>query len=270
MKRKLFRKKQKSIAERKTETRRKTEVPYKAVGLGLLLWLFVTWLFFGSGIVRHIDIAEGQRVPSTITAEVDFECEDLRKTKLNSDQASDAVPPVFTIDPIPAQNASKVVGELFNRLQRLTTATSNEYQRIESSMGDLLIGSSVDAKNLISVFPSNQIASSKAALATNIVNIMAAGILSGEYSRTLFRDAPDRRLTITDSDSKTSTTVSQQDIYSTQRARHTICETLGDANQRELADRLLATLVIDNMTYDETATEALRNEANQRVEPVMQ
>ena len=72
MKPKLFRKKQKGIAERKTETHRATEVPYKAVGLGLLLWLFVTWLFFGSGIVRHIDIAEGQRVPSTIVSSVAF------------------------------------------------------------------------------------------------------------------------------------------------------------------------------------------------------
>ena len=125
MKLKLFKKKQKGIAERKTEVTRKNEVPYKTLALGMLLWLFVTWLFFGSGIVKHIDIGEGQRVPSTITAEVDFECEDLGKTALGRTKAGTAVPPVFTIDPVPAQNAVKMVEEIFARLQRLPRRPSN-------------------------------------------------------------------------------------------------------------------------------------------------
>jgi putative nucleotidyltransferase with HDIG domain len=267
---KLFRKKQKGIAERKTETHRKGEVPYKAVGLGLLLWLFVTWLFFGHGIARHIDIAEGQRVPSTIVASVDFECENLTETAFNRNKAAAAVPPVFTIDPVPQKHATEVIGKLFDRLLQLATATSNQYTAIENSMGDLLLGSSVDTKELIAQFPDKQAFSVKTALATNITNVMSAGILSDEYRRTLFRDAPDRKLTITEGNGKASTTVSQNNIYSTREACRAICGTLKNSGQRELAERLLGTLVTNNMAYDEAATETLRNEAMQRIEPIMQ
>jgi putative nucleotidyltransferase with HDIG domain len=267
---KLFRKKQKGMAERKTETERSSDVPYKAIALGMLLWLFVTWLFFGSGIIRHIDIAEGQRVPSTIVASVDFECENLTETAFNRTKAASAVPPVFTIDPAPAQRATEVVGKLFDRLQQFTIASSNQQQVIENSMGDLLLGSSVGTKELINLFPADSISSTKTALTTNIVNVMSAGILSGEYRRTLFRDAPDRKLTIKDGEGKSSKTVTQQNIYSTLRAQRAICEKLEDTKQRELAERLLAMLVVDNLAYDEAATVALRDAAIQLVEPVMQ
>ena len=85
MKIQLFKKKQKGIAERKTETKRKRNIPYKSVGLGLLLWLMVAWMFFGLGVVRHIDMAEGQQASSTIVAAVDFECENLTETALKTD-----------------------------------------------------------------------------------------------------------------------------------------------------------------------------------------
>ena len=272
MKLKLVRKKQKGIAERKTEDRRKKERPYKAVALGLLLWLLTTWIFFGSGIIaRHIGIADGQRLPTTIAAEVDFECEDLNQTTVRRNKAANAVPHVFTIDPAPEKRASKIVGELFGRLQKLADApTTEQYQTIENSMGDLLLGSSVGTQELIDCFPGDQAASAKTVLSTRIPSVMAAGILSDEYLRTLFRDAPDRKLTITGGSGNSTATVSRKDIYSIRDARHTICRTLDDTRQRELADRLLATLVVDNMTYDETSTETLRNDASQQVEPVMQ
>lgn len=268
MKFKPFRKKQKSIAERKTETTRKTEVPYKAIGLGLLLWIFVSWLFFGSGIIRHIDIAQGQRVPSTIVASVDFECENLTETAFKRTKAESTVPPVFNIDPLPEKHTSEIVGKIFTRLHQLTTAPSNQVQAINNSLDDLLTGSTVTAEELATLLPESQLISVKTALATNIAAVMSAGILSDEYQRTLFRDAPDRELTIIGP--KTSATVAQQDIYSIRSARHAICKNLDDARQRELTDRLLVILVTDNMTYDETATMVLRNNAIEQVEPVMQ
>jgi putative nucleotidyltransferase with HDIG domain len=268
---KLFRKKQKGIAERKTEIHRKGEVPYKALGMGLLLWLFVTWLFFGQGIARHIDIAEGERFPSPIVASVDFESENKTETDFNRDKAAMAVPFVFTIDPGPEKHTTEVVEKIFGRLMKLPTATSNEYVSIENSIGDLLLGTSVGTKELIDQFPGTEASVAKGTLTTNIVNVMSAGILSDEYRRTLFRDAPDRKLTITaGSGGETSATVSQQDIYSTRKACTVICGGLKDSKQRELAERLLATFVVNNMAYDESTTEALRNEARQQVEPVMQ
>jgi len=268
LKLKLFRKRQKRIAERKTETTHKTEVPYKAIGLGILLWLFVTWLFFGSGIIRHIDIAEGQRVPTTIVASVDFKCENLTETAFSRTKVARAVPPVFTLDSLPKKHTVEVIGKIFERLLQLATAQSNQVQFIENSMNDLLLGTSANTQELTTLFPADQLIAARTALTTNILNVMSAGILSDEYQRTLFRDAPNRKLAITDG--KNSRTVSQQDIYSIRSARHAICSTLRTSNQRELAERLLIMLVVDNMTYDEAATEALRNAAMQQVEPVMQ
>ncbi|MEN8255111.1 MAG: HDIG domain-containing metalloprotein [Verrucomicrobiota bacterium] len=270
MKPRIFRKKQKGIAERKTETHRQGEVPYKALGMGLILWLFVTWLFFGSGIVRHIDIAEGQRVPSTIVASVNFECENLTETAFNRTKAAGTVPPVFTIDSAPEKRATELVEKLFDRLWKLATASSNQYQIIENSLDDLLLGSSVDTKELIDLFPNDQIPAAKIALTTNIANVMAAGILSDESQRTLFRDAPERKLTITDSDGRVTKTVSQQDIYSTRQASHAIGEAMEDSDQREGIERLLAMLVVDNMAYDEANTELLRKQAADTVESVIQ
>jgi len=268
MKPRTSRKKQKGIAERKTENAPKKERSYKAVTLGLLLWLFTTWLFFGSGIVRHIDQAKGQRASSTVVASVDFECENLKETAFNQTKAAGAVPPVFTIDPSMEKRATKVIGELFKRLQKLSTVPEGQYQATRNSIDDLLLGSSVSAQELVALFPSNQIASANATLTTNLVKVMSAGILSDEYRRTLFRGSPDRKLTITDG--KTNRTVPQQSTYSTSRAIRTISAPLPTAEQRELATRLLGNIVADNMTYDEPATEALRQEAIQKVKPVVQ
>jgi putative nucleotidyltransferase with HDIG domain len=270
VKQKLSRKKQKGMAERKTEAQRKKDVPYKAVALGVMLWLFVTWLFFGSGIVKHVNIAEGQRVPSTIVSSVDFECENLTETAFNRTKAAGAIPPVFTIDPAPAQRATEVIGKLFDRLLQLSSAPTNQHQVIENSMGDLLLGSSVGTKELIEQFPDKSIAATKLVLTTNIVQVMSAGILSDEYRRTLFRDAPDRKLTITDPAGMSSRTVAQQDIYSLRQALRDISGKVKGRSQRELTERLLRALVTDNMAYDETATETLRSKAVQAVEPVVQ
>jgi len=267
----LSKKRQKGIAERKTETTKKAEVPYKTLTLGLLLWLFVTWLFFGNGIVRHIDLAEGQRAPSNITAEVDFECEDLDETKFNRTKAENEIPPVFTIDPFPEQKAAKVVEKLFNRLQLLATTSSNEYQRVENTVSDLLetIGSSIVAEELSSMFPSNQIATVKTSLSTNIIQVMSAGIISDESRRIFFRDAPDRKLTITGLDGSSSKTVSQQDIHSARGAILAITAQISEKPQRDLTERLLGSLVEENMAYDEATTDTLRKQAAEAVTAIL-
>jgi putative nucleotidyltransferase with HDIG domain len=234
----------------------------------LLLWLFTTWLFFGSGIIRNIDQAKGQRASSTIVAAVDFECENLKETAFNQTKAAGAVPPVFSIDPSPEKRATKVIDELFKRLHKLFMVPIEQYSSTKKSIDDLLLGSSVQAQELVDLFPSNQIDSASSSLSSNIVKVMSAGILSDEYRRTLFKGSPDRKLTITDG--KNTQIVPQQSTYSTERAIQTIAAPLPSEKQRELIARLLGNIVSDNMTYDEPATEALRQEAVKMVKPVVQ
>jgi putative nucleotidyltransferase with HDIG domain len=270
LKTQLFRKRQKGIAERKTETRRQKNVPYKALGLGLLLWLFATWLFFGHGIIRQIALVQGQHAPSTIVAAVDFECENLQQTAFQRNKAAGEVPPVFTIDPAPAQRATKVVEALFDRLGEYATATTNEYQVILNSMNDVLLGSTVKAQELIVAFPSNTVTATKRLLINGIGDIMHTGVLSEEYRMTLFRDAPERKLTIRNDESSASRTVSQQDVFSIRRAIRSTYSLLPTVEQRRLFEKLLPMLITSNMTYNEAATEDLQKKSMEAVGPVIQ
>ncbi|MEN7972583.1 MAG: HDIG domain-containing metalloprotein [Verrucomicrobiota bacterium] len=270
MKSKLFRKKQKGIAERKTENHRQKKVPYKIVGLALLLWLFVTWLFFGSGIVRHIDIAEGQHVPSTIVASVDFECENLTETAFKRNKAAGAVPPVFTINPAPAQRATKMVSTLFDRLEQYATAATNQQAVIINSMNDLLLGSSINPNDLIDAFPSDTLEKTRTILSKDIIKEMGKGILSEEYRLTWFRDTPDRKLAIADNKNNEFKTIAYQETSSAHQAHEAISGKIKNKEQRNLLGRLLPTLVVDNMAYDEANTELMRRQASDAVDPVIQ
>jgi len=270
MKIKIVRKKQKGIAERKTETAHKHNVPYKAIALGLLLWVFVTWLFFGHGIVRHIDLAEGQTASSTIVAAVDFDCENLRETAFKRTKAAEAIPPVFSINPVPAQRASKVVDTLFDRLSQYSRALTGQQQMIINNMNDLLLGSSVSPQELIDAIPTNSLQETKAVLLKSISEEMDKGVLSEEYRLTWFRDAPERELTITDPKSGVHKTTSYKDVSSPRQALNTICSQAGNPTQSLLLKRFLPTLVVANMTYDEASTELRRKKAANAVAPVIQ
>ena len=270
MKSKIFKKKQKGIAERKTETKREKNVPYKALGLGLLLWVIVTWLFFGHGILRHIDIVEGQRAPSTIVASIDFECENLTETAFKRTKAASAVAPVFTIDPAPAQRATKVVGTLFDRLEQLTSAPTNQQQVIINSMNDLLLGSPVTAQELIVTFPSNTIAKTRQAVVEHIDTVMKTGIISEELRITIFRDATERQLTIQNSPGGPSKTINHLNVLSLKDALETIYGSVENSQQVKILEQLLPMLVDDNMTYDASATELLQKKIVEQVKPVIQ
>ncbi|VGO16584.1 Cyclic-di-AMP phosphodiesterase PgpH [Pontiella desulfatans] len=270
MKTKKSKKRQKGIAERKTEVSRKKDVPYKSVGLGILLWLMVTWLFFGHGIVRTPTLSKGQKVPSTITASVDFECENLSDTDLARTRAAAAVPPVFTIDPAPAQDALKIMGELFNRLGAYTAASTNDQPSIASSMDDLLINSPVDALSLIAAVPSNAVAETKAILTKGIQQVMKTGILPDEYRITLFSNDPEHRLTISTDADPAGKTVNQKNLYSAHQAVRAITSTIEEEPRRELLDRMLPMVVVDNLEYDKDATVAAGRLEASKVEASLQ
>ncbi|MDF7801938.1 HDIG domain-containing protein [Pontiellaceae bacterium B1224] len=264
---KLFKEKKKGIAERKTEVKRKNDVPYKAVGLGLLLWILVTWLFFGRGVVQTPQLSEGQKIPSTIVAAVDFECKNIYETDLSGNKAASEVPPVFNINPIPAERAVRMVNIIFDQIGQYATASTNQQQVILNSINDLLLGSKVEALELIATFPTNSLKATKTKLSIAIKKVMGTGILSDESRVTLFDDASDRMLTIqTESNSKT---VAQDDVYSTRTAVWAVSASITDPNQQNLLNRMLPTFVVDNMMYNEPATAVLRKEAADAVGAVM-
>ena len=244
--------------------------PYKITLIGLLLWLATTWLFFGNGILSHVNMAKGQRVSSTIVATVDFDCENLKETAFKRTKAAESIPPVFTIDLTQQERIARRISELFDRLEKLTKTPSDRYTDVKGSINDLLLGSPVETQELIDQFPADQIESAKQTVLTNLVRVMSAGILSDESRRTLFRGTARHKLTIANPVNDTRHTEPLYEIYSVNSAARTIAAALPKSGQRELIQRLLASLITENLTYDESATRALRNEAVRRVKPVIQ
>jgi len=272
MKKRAKKKPQKrGMAERKTQTKRVVNVPYKTIAMGIGLWVFVVWLFFGEGVARHIDIAEGQRASVNITATVDFDCEDLSETAFSRTKASAAVPPVFTIDPAPEQHAIRMISELFNRLAKIYVSPSNEVVRVGRSIDDLLMGSSVGAgaKEFVMAFPSNQVAKSKGSLIASIRKVMESGVLSDASRQIRFNNDANDLLTIASPDGTPRKTVSQEKIFSIKGAIRKISEPIQDLGSRKLIEQLLGSIVKENMTYNEAITKELRKKAVEAVAPVI-
>ncbi|HEY5653499.1 MAG TPA: HDIG domain-containing metalloprotein, partial [Pontiella sp.] len=244
-------------------------IPYSAVGLGSLLWIVVTWIFFGHGIVRTPDLAEGQKAPTTIVASVDFKCENLHETSFNRNKAAEEVPSVFTINPAPAEEAVKVIDKIFNYMADYSSATTNKQLSIINSLNDLLLRSKVDPTELITTFPSDTVPEIKTNVLQRITATMNTGVMSDEYRDTLFKNSTDYLLTISHSD-QLQKNVSYQDIFSTRQAVWNITESIENEAQRKLLDRLLPLFVVGNMTYNENATSLARKEAEENAPKVYQ
>ncbi|WP_372798791.1 HD family phosphohydrolase, partial [Pontiella sp.] len=269
---KLFKeKKKKGIAERKTEVKRKHEIPYQAVGLGLLLWLSVSWLFFGHGIVRTPTLDHGQTVPAPIISVVDFECVNLTETALSRKKAADAVPLVFNLDLIQADRSVNMINMIFEQVSRYSAASTNRQHEIIQELDELLLGSKVTAAELIAAFPGNQLPEAKAVLNKGILDVMKTGVISDESRISLFHNKTDGLLTIAPaSEGIPSRTVSQNDVYSTRKAVWAITDSFKNETQRKLLDRILPFYIGDNLHYNDAATAEARRAVEERVPEVIQ
>jgi len=269
---KLFKeKKKKGIAERKTEVKRKHEVPYKALGLGILLWLSITWLFFGHGIVRTPTLDHGQTVRAPIIAVVDFKCVNLAETALSRKKAADAVPLVFNLDLIQANRSVNMINMIFDQVGKFATASTNQQHEIMLELDELLLGSKVTSAELISAFPSQQLAEAKTVLAKGVLDVMNTGVISDESRVTLFHNKTDGLLTIASAPEDIPTrTVSQTEVYSTRTAVWAVTDSFEDETQRKLLNRILPFYIGENLRYNETATAEARKAVADLVPEVIQ
>jgi cyclic-di-AMP phosphodiesterase PgpH len=275
MKQKLFKKKKKGIAERKTSTPRHRpikEMPIRNLLIGALLLILVVYLFYGSGIVSHIDLAIGQRAPGTIVATLDFQCENLKETAFSRSKLHSSIPPVCTINPAPGKQATTLAEKLFDRLKKLYGTPEEQRQPLLNSMADLLINSSINTSEFIELFPSNHVEEAESSLITSLKNVMSKGILSEQYRQTLFRDSASKELIIEDSSSKKFVTMPEEKIASIRSAQSEIGIKLlpFTSGKRDSLLRLLNGMIRDNLVYNEERTETLRQEASSKADPVIQ
>jgi putative nucleotidyltransferase with HDIG domain len=271
MKIKILKKKQKGIAERKTETQRRTDIPYKSIGIAIILWLTVTWFFFGRGIVPQITYQAGQIIPTTVEARVEFSCENLHDTALAREQEANSLPLIFKMDPAPCTRSIQKIKAVFDRLEQVAAAPDDDKAAKIQSLTDLLIGSDINDPSLfVQAFPSNSIASARDITLEGIQSVMNVGIMSDETRETFASEIPDRALSIVTETAEPPKQEQLKNIYSRRQAVWTISEKIENRTARDLLDKLLFSVVENNLSYDKTATEALRKAAADSIEPIMQ
>ncbi len=271
MKFKLLKKRQKGIAERKTESKKRKNIPYKVIGLGMVLWLSVTWLFFGHGIAPKATYQEGQTISATVEAMVDFECPNLHDTALAREQAANSIPLIFKMNPTPQKRAVKKIQVVFDRLAQVAAAPEAEKATKTASLNDLLLGSDIeDASRLVKAFPSNTLDSAQNILIKGIQMVMETGIMSDETREAFATENPDRPLSVLTGSKLPPKQEFLKNIYSRRQAVWTVTESIGNEDRRDLLDKLLFSVIEDNLSYDKTATENLREAAAEAVAPIMQ
>jgi putative nucleotidyltransferase with HDIG domain len=263
-----FRKKNKRIAERKTETPLHRRIHPKPIGIALLLWFITILLFFGSGVVPEINLVEGQKAPATLVASIPFNCENLSETSFARSKAAAAVAPVFRIDPAPAQRALQHITTLTSRLTDYHNVSTNQQSQLEQSIQDLLIGTDLTAQQLLNACPLNQLEAFQQNMSNTLQNVMQIGILSDEIRMTLFQGQTTRKLTLV-SDTENQTVALHQ-ILSLQQAQNQFTATFKKDKCHAIAPLIAKRLIQPNLTYDDTLTTQSRQDATQSIKPIIQ
>ena len=152
-----LRKKNKRIAERKTETSLRKTIDAKPLGIAAVLWFITLLLFFGSGVVPEINLVEGQKAPATIIASVPFNCENLSETSFAQNKAATEVPPIFIINAEYEEKAIQLINAITSRLNEYHQSSINQKKQIQQSIQDLLLGTDLKADLLINSLKENEI-----------------------------------------------------------------------------------------------------------------
>lgn len=266
----IFRKKNKRIAERKTETPLRRMIHPKPIGIALLLWFITLLLFFGSGVLPEINLVEGQKAPATLVASIPFTCENLSETSFARSKAAAAVAPVFRIDPAPSQRAIQHITTLTSRLTQYHNASTNQQSQIEQSIQDLLIGTDLSASELLQACPITELASFQQNMSNTLLNVMQTGILSDEIRMTLFQGQTTRKLTLVSETSPENKTVALHQILSLQQAQNQFAAAFKKGSCQTVAPLIAKRLILPNLIYDDTLTNQNRQEATQAIEPIIQ
>ena len=263
-----LRKKNKRMAERKTETPLHRTIDAKPIGIAALLWITTLLLFFGSGVIPEIDLVEGQKAPATLIASIPFTCENLSETSFAQSKAAAEIAPIFQLDTDPTQQALQLINTLTSRLSEYDQASTNQQPQIQQSIQDLLIGTELKASQLIELCSTDKLINFQQQMSNAVVTVMETGIISDEVRMTLFQGESTRRLTIIGIESEQ--TITLQKVHSIERAQRTFKSLLSNSIYRSLIPQLANTLIRPNLTYDDVRTNSRREKAMDTIEPVIQ
>ena len=186
---------------------------------------FIPWNIIGIDIVMvhntihllhkfapSIDLAENQKAPKTIISSVSFDCINLKIT-----EAENVVEKIhlYLIKIIQKLIANQKINSLLSRLNQFykSSNTNNQIEALQS-INDIIIGSNLNANDIIDAFSENKLKLLQQNLTKNINNFYIKGIISNEDYETYYNDKKNNLIDIFENTKNTNSIVNIDNIFS--------------------------------------------------------
>ncbi len=265
----IKRKKNKSIAERKTENKKNTYIYWKPIFIGILLWIITIILFAGDNFAPSIDLNENQKAPKTIISSVPFKCINLKLTEAEKENAENNVYPVFTINSSSEEIANQRIISLSKRLIQYYNAPSNQKEDILESIQEIIIGSNIKADEIINAFDAKDIEILQKKIINSISFLYPKGILKNEDLRIFFEKKENNIFNIFNADNEEYDSVKLKNTFSKINAINNLAGNFSNSIQNNIVKRLGILLIIPNLEYQEFITESLRLKERDKINPII-
>ena len=260
------RKKNKRIAERKTETKMHTFIPWKTIGIGLLLWIITIIIFIGDKFAPSIDLAENQKAPKTIISSVSFDCINLKITEAEKNNAAEKIPYVFSKETKISDISNQKINSLISRLEQYYKTTNlNNQTEVLRSINDIIIGSNLNANDITAAFSQNKIKYLKQNLIKELSYFNEKGIISNEDYKTFFEDRSNELIDIYDDQKNTNYIANIKNIYNIEKASSQLASNFNNSDQKNVIEKLSLIIISPNLKYDDLLSESKKNNARNKI-----
>ena len=260
------RKKNKRIAERKTETKIHTFIPWKTIGIGLLLWIITIIIFIGDKFAPSIDLAENQKAPKTIISSVSFDCINLKITEAEKNNAAEKIPYVFSKETKISDISNQKINSLISRLEQYYKTTNlNNQTEVLRSINDIIIGSNLNANDITAAFSQNKIKYLKQNLIKELSYFNEKGIISNEDYKTFFEDRSNELIDIYDDQKNTNYIANIKNIYNIEKASSQLASNFNNSDQKNVIEKLSLIIISPNLKYDDLLSESKKDNARNKI-----
>ena len=260
------RKKNKRIAERKTETKMHTFIPWKTIGIGLLLWIITIIIFIGDKFAPSIDLAENQKAPKTIISSVSFDCINLKITEAEKNNAAEKIPYVFSKETKISDISNQKINSLISRLEQYYKTTNlNNQTEVLRSINDIIIGSNLNANDITAAFSQNKIKYLKQNLIKELSYFNEKGIISNEDYKTFFEDRSNELIDIYDDQKNTNYIANIKNIYNIEKASSQLASNFNNSDQKNVIEKLSLIIISPNLKYDDLLSESKKDNARNKI-----
>ena len=243
-----------------------TFIPWKTIGIGLLLWIITIIIFIGDKFAPSIDLAENQKAPKTIISSVSFDCINLKITEAEKNNAAEKIPYVFSKETKISDISNQKINSLISRLEQYYKTTNlNNQTEVLRSINDIIIGSNLNANDITAAFSQNKIKYLKQNLIKELSYFNEKGIISNEDYKTFFEDRSNELIDIYDDQKNTNYIANIKNIYNIEKASSQLASNFNNSDQKNVIEKLSLIIISPNLKYDDLLSESKKDNARNKI-----